>query len=143
MTGPSDDAPLDAPIEEDFRASALGLGWNAETRQLILEAHDSGADETDVPDIESDDEGPNTVRVRLSAQAARAFADRTLAVVSAGRPRAPSATFPWIRPGTSAHGPMATAADAGDWHVMGPLSEASNATFLVKIHGRRHVYKPV
>lgn len=38
---------------------------------------------------------------------------------------------------------MATAADAGDWHVVGQLSEASNATFLVEIHGRRHVYKPV
>ncbi len=94
VAGPSDDAPLDAPIEEDFRASALGLGWNAETRQLILEAHDSGADETDVPDIESDDEGPNTVRVRLSAQAARAFADRTLAVVSAGRPPCPFCHLP-------------------------------------------------
>lgn len=92
--GPRDDGPLDSPIEEDFRASALGLGWNSQTQRLIVEAHDSGSDDTDVPDIESDDEGPDTVRIRLSAAAGRAFAERTMAVVAAGRPPCPFCHLP-------------------------------------------------
>ncbi len=89
-----DDAPLDTPIEEDFRVSALGLGWNAETQRLVIEAHAPGRDDTDVPDIESDDEGPDTVRIRLTAEAARAFAKRALAVVAAGRPPCPFCHLP-------------------------------------------------
>ena len=55
---PRDDDPLDAPIEEDFRVGALGLGWNAETDRLIIEAHAASEDDTDVPDLESDRGGP-------------------------------------------------------------------------------------
>lgn len=38
---------------------------------------------------------------------------------------------------------MATAAEPGDWHVVGQLSEASNATLLVEIGDERFIYKPV
>lgn len=31
----------------------------------------------------------------------------------------------------------------GDWVVVGRLTQASNATLLVEIDGRRHVYKPI
>lgn len=34
-------------------------------------------------------------------------------------------------------------ARAADWQVVGQLTQASNATLLVEIDGRRHVYKPV
>lgn len=92
---PRDDDPLDAPIEEDFRVGALGLGWNAETSMLILEAHSASDDDTDVPDLESEaDDGPDTVRVRLTGAAARAFAARALAVVAAGRPPCPFCQLP-------------------------------------------------
>lgn len=92
--GPRDDAPLDTPIEEDFRVSAMGLGWNSETQRMIIEAHDTGDDETDVPDLESDDDGPDTLRIRLTPAAARAFAQRALAVVGAGRPPCPFCHLP-------------------------------------------------
>jgi uncharacterized repeat protein (TIGR03847 family) len=89
-----DDAALDTPIEPDFRATALGLGWNGDTRQLVLEAHAAGDDETDVPDLESDEDGPDTVRIRLAPDAARAFAARAVAVVAAGRPPCPFCHLP-------------------------------------------------
>lgn len=34
-------------------------------------------------------------------------------------------------------------ARGADWRVVGQLTQASNATLLVEIDGRRHVYKPV
>lgn len=91
---PRDDAPLETPIEADFRASALGLGWNGETERVVIEAHADTENEIDIPDLEDDSDGPDTLRVRLSAPAARAFAARTQAVVAAGRPPCPFCQLP-------------------------------------------------
>lgn len=89
-----DVAPLDVPIEEDFRVGALGLGWNAETNRVIIEAYASVGE--DVPDIEddSDPNAPDCLRVRITADAARAFAARAESVVSAGRPTCPFCHLP-------------------------------------------------
>ena len=89
-----DNDPLDTPVTEDFRAGALGLGWNAVTDRVIIEAHAGGAD--DVPDIEddSDDNAPECLRVRLTAAAARSFARRAERVVAAGRPPCPFCHLP-------------------------------------------------
>ena len=91
---PPDDRPLDAPIEEDFRVGSLGLGWNPETQLLIIEAHALERDDTDVPDLDSDEEGPDTVRVRLTPELGREFVRRTVAVVNAGRPPCPFCHLP-------------------------------------------------
>lgn len=92
---PRDDEPLDTPIEEDFRVGALGLGWNSETSMLILEAHAASEDDEEVPDLESDaGDGPDTLRIRVTGAAARAFATRALAVVAAGRPPCPFCQLP-------------------------------------------------
>lgn len=89
-----DNEPLDTPLSEDFRAGALGLGWNAETDRVIIEAHGGSSD--DIPDIEddSDDDSPECLRVRLTAVQARAFARRTERVVAAGRPPCPFCHLP-------------------------------------------------
>lgn len=89
-----DTEPLDAPITEDFRVGALGLGWNAVTDRVIIEAHAGATDE--VPDIEddSDEAAPDCLRVRLPAPQARAFARRTERVVAAGRPPCPFCHLP-------------------------------------------------
>lgn len=86
--------PLDTPIIEDFRVGALGLGWNAVTDRVIIEAHGGESDE--VPDIEDDsnDAAPDCLRVRLTASQARAFARRTERVVAAGRPPCPFCHLP-------------------------------------------------
>ena len=91
---PPDDRPLDAPIEEDFRVGSLGLGWNPETQLLIIEAHALNDDDTDVPDLESEEEGHYKVRVRLTTEEGREFVRRTVAVVNAGRPPCPFCHLP-------------------------------------------------
>ncbi len=93
-SAPRDDAPLDTPIEEDFRAASLGLGWNTETERVIIEAHAGTGEDVDVPDLEDDSPGPDTVRIRLTAEEARAFAARAEAVISSGRPPCPLCNFP-------------------------------------------------
>ena len=88
--GPADLEPLDSPIEEEFRVGTLALGWNGLSRQVIIEAHAQTELLMDVPDLEEDSEdGPDLLRVRVTAQSARAFAQRAISVVSAGRPPCP------------------------------------------------------
>lgn len=89
-----DNDPLELPIDEEFRVSALGLGWNAATNRVIVEAH--GGDSDDVPDLEDDSDetaGP-VLRVRITASEARAFASRAQRVVAAGRPPCPFCHLP-------------------------------------------------
>jgi uncharacterized repeat protein (TIGR03847 family) len=68
----------------------LALGWSSSARLVVVEAHAMSEDPFDVPDLEEDsDVGPDVLRVRMSASAARAFARRALSVVAAGRAPCP------------------------------------------------------
>jgi uncharacterized repeat protein (TIGR03847 family) len=90
---PSQDTePLDEPLNEAFRAGALALGWDAGAERILIEARaDTGEAEEAAASIldDEDDDGPDLLRVRLTAQAARAFVDRAVQVVNAGRPPCP------------------------------------------------------
>jgi uncharacterized repeat protein (TIGR03847 family) len=84
-----DVAPLDAPVEEEFRVGTLALAWDDDDALVIIEAQsaDAAADEESAPsDVETD---ADMLRVRLSPAVARAFAKRALRVVAAGRPPCP------------------------------------------------------
>lgn len=97
--GSDDLDPLDAPVTEEFRVGAMGLGWNGDTELLIIEAHEVVEDEDEVPDLEEDPEdGPAVLRVRLTGAQARAFCKRALSVVAAGRPPCPFCNQP-LEPG--------------------------------------------
>lgn len=91
-------APLDQPIEEEFRVGTLALGWDPSTERLVIVAQAPGEDDSEVPGpaIDDDDEaeGPDVLRVRLTGEMARAFAKRALSVVSAGRPSCPFCGLP-------------------------------------------------
>ncbi|WP_068421430.1 DUF3090 domain-containing protein [Janibacter terrae] len=82
----ADNAPLDTPISEDFRVSALALSWDEERHVVVIEAHDHDPDE-------AEDEGPTgerkSMRVSLPPAQARAFARRCETIVRAGRPSCP------------------------------------------------------
>ena len=82
-----DDAPLDLPLLEDFRVGTIGLAWEPETRQIVIEAQ-AVSESGEAADLVEDDatEGPDLLRVRLSPMAARAFAKRASSLVAAGRP---------------------------------------------------------
>jgi uncharacterized repeat protein (TIGR03847 family) len=114
---PSDDdtSPLGEPLVEAFRVGTMTLGWDPEREQVVVEARaqeeaeaedededeDDEADEDDEDEDEDDDEpasleiddsdpdGPDLVRVRLTPLAARAFVERSLRTVAAGRPPCP------------------------------------------------------
>ncbi len=81
--------PLETPIIEDFRVGALGLGWNANTNRVVVEAYVVGAD--NIPDIEDDSDpaAPDCLRARIDAGSAKQFARRAGAAVAAGRPSCP------------------------------------------------------
>lgn len=93
---PLDDAePLTAPVEEEFRVGAMGLAWDGDAGTVVVEAVAGGEEPVDEEAILSDGpDGPDALRVRLSADAARAFIARARRVVSAGRPACPLCALP-------------------------------------------------
>ncbi|QBF46080.1 DUF3090 domain-containing protein [Janibacter limosus] len=82
----ADNAPLDTPISEDFRVSALALSWDDDRHVVVIEAHDHDPDEIDELDVTQE---RSTLRVWLPPAQARAFARRCETVVRAGRPPCP------------------------------------------------------
>ena len=89
-----DTAPLDAPVEEEFRVGTMGLAWDGEVDQVVVEALAPTEDETEVEVLSEAEEGPDTLRVRISADVARAFIVRAQRVVAAGRPPCPLCALP-------------------------------------------------
>jgi uncharacterized repeat protein (TIGR03847 family) len=91
-----DTDPLDAPIVEDFRVGTMALAWDGETERVVVEAQAvTDADDDDAGELSDDlEDGPELLRVRITGSAARAFAKRALAVVSAGRPPCPFCALP-------------------------------------------------
>jgi uncharacterized repeat protein (TIGR03847 family) len=86
--------PLDEPIVEAFRAGTLTLGWDGGSERVLVEARAQTDDEDEEAEseVELDDDaedGPDLFRVRLTAPAARAFVERAVRVVAAGRPPCP------------------------------------------------------
>jgi uncharacterized repeat protein (TIGR03847 family) len=90
-----DERPLDEPLNEAFRATTLTLGWDGEAEQILIEARapseDDEAEEGEavVELDEAAEEGPDLLRVRLTADAARTFVERAFRVIRAGRPPCP------------------------------------------------------
>jgi uncharacterized repeat protein (TIGR03847 family) len=86
-----DPAPLDEPINEAFRAGTLALGGDTQDDLVLLEAREQTEDEEEEDEAFDDeaDDGPDLLRVRITALAARAFVGRALRVLAAGRPPCP------------------------------------------------------
>ncbi len=91
-----DTAPLDAPVEEEFRVGTMGLAWDGEIERVVIEAlaQSDGTDGEEVEPLSDAPEGPDALRVHLSAGAARAFVVRAQRVVAAGRPPCPLCGLP-------------------------------------------------
>ena len=89
-----DTAPLDAPVEEEFRVGAMGLAWDGDADVVVLEALAPTEGEDEVEPLSDADEGPDALRVRISADMARAFIVRAQRVVAAGRPPCPLCALP-------------------------------------------------
>lgn len=91
----SDNDPLAVPLEEEFRVGTMGLGWDADSRSIVVELLAVTEEEVDESVVLDDtDEGPDALRVFLSPTQAKAFADRAEKVVSAGRAPCPLCAEP-------------------------------------------------
>lgn len=85
-----DNEPLDQPVEEQFRAGSMRLGWDPSTAQVVVEAFPVVDVDGDAAEADPDTAGPSEVLlVRMPVGTARAFVQRTRQVVRAGRPACP------------------------------------------------------
>ncbi len=98
-----DTAPLDIPVEEEFRVGTMALAWDGADECMVLEAQalvelDPAAEEdleaAEEQLLQDEENGPPLLRVRLTGSQARSFAKRALDVVSAGRPPCPLCSLP-------------------------------------------------
>lgn len=90
-----DVSPLESPIDAEFRVGSMGLGWDAEAASVVIEllaATEQPLDESVI--LDDTEEGPDTVRVFLSADEAREFSARSMRVIAAGRPLCPLCNQP-------------------------------------------------
>lgn len=90
-----DSEPLAVPVEEEFRVGTMGLGWDAESRAVVIELLAITEGEVDESVVLDDtEEGPDAVRVFLTPVKARAFAERADRVLKAGRKPCPLCSEP-------------------------------------------------
>src|SRR5215217_687485 len=78
-TAGDDTAPLEQPIEEEFRAGTMTLAWEA----------DADLEETDPVTAAMESDDAEVFIVRITEEQARAFARRAVALVASGRPSCP------------------------------------------------------
>jgi len=89
FTSPAGNGELAEPMVELFRVGVLALGWDPESASVTVEARpvEEDGEYAEVPD--NDPEGPDLLRVRMTASDARRFATAAAALVQAGRPACP------------------------------------------------------
>ncbi len=83
---PADDAPLETPVDEEFQVGAISLAWNDLEQLLTFELYE-------LEDDEQEAEG-QVLEINFSLGMAVAFAQRSKAVVNAGRLPCPFCAMP-------------------------------------------------
>jgi len=89
-----DTAPLDAPVDEEFRVGSMGLAWDGESGRVVVEALAQAEDDGGVEPLSEAVEGPDALRVLLAPTMATAFVRRAQRVIAAGRPPCPLCALP-------------------------------------------------
>lgn len=91
--GLEDAAPLEQPIEEEFRAGTMTLSWDPDDQRVVIEVFPFTEAAVVSPDqLDEDLEEPEPdemLLVRLEPGPARAFVKRAEQVLEAGRPSCP------------------------------------------------------
>jgi uncharacterized repeat protein (TIGR03847 family) len=90
----ADEDPLDQPVEEEFRVGSMALAWDPEDERIVIEAQEVTEEDDTAPELGDDDPALAVLRVRITAGQARAFAERALKIVAAGRPPCPLCGLP-------------------------------------------------
>lgn len=91
--GMDDAAPLEQPIEEEFRAGTMTLSWDPSDERVVIEVFPYTEAAIVAPDqVDEDFEEPDADEVflvRITAAVARSFVKRAEQVLEAGRPSCP------------------------------------------------------
>jgi len=89
------DLSLATPVDAEFRVGTMGLAWDGEGSQVIVELLALSEEEVgeDIV-LEDREDGPDALRVFLTLGAARDFAKHAEKVVAAGRPPCPLCSNP-------------------------------------------------
>lgn len=92
-----DDAPLEQPIFEEFRAGVIAMAWDAENSLIVYElremtSSDDGVEEEVV--FSEKDLSTDLLRVHVSPTQAASFSKRCLSLASAGRMPCPFCGIP-------------------------------------------------
>jgi uncharacterized repeat protein (TIGR03847 family) len=86
---------LTTPVDAEFRVGTMGLAWDGEGSQVIVELLALSEEEVSEDIVLEDrEDGPDALRVFLSLAAARDFAKHAEQVVAAGRPPCPLCSNP-------------------------------------------------
>ena len=92
----ADVAPLEQPIEEEFRAGTMTLSWDTADERVVIEVFPFTEAAVVSPEQLQEDledllepDPDEILLVRLTAAAARSFVERSRTVVGAGRPDCP------------------------------------------------------
>jgi uncharacterized repeat protein (TIGR03847 family) len=88
-TAEGDERDLEEPVVELFRVGAMALAWDPQSEAVVIEAQTPTEDGEYVELPDDADEGPDLLRVRIDATAARGFVRRAESLVAAGRPACP------------------------------------------------------
>ncbi|MFM2144899.1 MAG: hypothetical protein RI899_687 [Actinomycetota bacterium] len=97
----TDDAPLEQPIFEEFRAGVIAMAWDSENTVIVYELREmtsSDDKEEDQLIFDEKDLSVDLLRVHVSPSQAAAFAKRCLSLANAGRIPCPFCAIP-IDPG--------------------------------------------
>jgi uncharacterized repeat protein (TIGR03847 family) len=85
-TMPTDDTPLETPVDEEFQVGAISLAWNDLEQLISFELYE-------LEDDQQDEEG-QVLQINFSVGMALAFAQRSKALVNAGRLPCPFCGIP-------------------------------------------------
>jgi uncharacterized repeat protein (TIGR03847 family) len=83
---PTDDAPLESPVEAEFQVGAMSLAWDEDSALICIELYELEEDE--------EDSSGEVAEINISLGMAIAFTARSKAVVNAGRLPCPFCGIP-------------------------------------------------
>jgi len=92
---PTAELMLSTPVDAEFQVGTMGLAWDGEGSQVIVELLALSEEEVGEEIVLEDrEDGPDALRVFLSLSEARDFAKHAEKVVNAGRPPCPLCNNP-------------------------------------------------
>ena len=92
---PTAELTLSTPVDAEFQVGTMGLAWDGEGSQVIVELLALSEEEVGEEIVLEDrEDGPDALRVFLSLSEARDFAKHAEKVVAAGRPPCPLCNNP-------------------------------------------------